>query len=228
MKTPELTLEKTYSVCPEQYDLVDGNGKCVAYFRLRHSYFSVECPDVGGTLVYEAHPDGDGCFMPHEREKYIEAAMDAVKKHYGWGIQMKTPEEIKKGMECCTADINDCDSCPFREYNWCEEKLKVDALELLGDLLKDREERDDLAEECQNLEQRLAQAERERDAAVKDMERHKDCCTCKHQYNHFECGRENGCAGCPNAECHCSIGDTTEECWQWRGVCEENSKEAEV
>lgn len=84
MKPPELNLRQTCSVCPEQYDLVDSEEKCVAYFRLRHGYFTVECPDVGGTLVYEARPDGDGCFMPYERESYIAAAMAAVKKHYGW------------------------------------------------------------------------------------------------------------------------------------------------
>ena len=129
---------------------------------------------------------------------------------------MKTPEEIKKGLECCAKNSTlACIECPYRidkrEGKPCFDMLLTDVKELHS-----------------ILNQRLAQTERERDAAVKDMERHKDCCTCKHQYNHFECGRENGCAGCPNAECHCSIGDTTEECWQWRGVCEENSKEAEV
>lgn len=29
-------------------------------------------------------PDGDGCFMPYEWKNYIESAIDAVKKHYGW------------------------------------------------------------------------------------------------------------------------------------------------
>lgn len=84
MKTPELTLYQTCGACPEQYDLVDNKGNCVAYFRLRYGYFSVECPDIGGKLVYDAHPDGDGCFMPYERKSYIESAIDAVKKHYGW------------------------------------------------------------------------------------------------------------------------------------------------
>ena len=84
MKTPELTLEKTCSACPEQYDLVDKKGKCVAYFRLRHGYFTVECPDIGGELVFEAHPEGDGCFMPYERDGYINAAIETVKQYYGW------------------------------------------------------------------------------------------------------------------------------------------------
>ena len=84
MKTPNLTLEKTCDMCPEQYDLLDERGECVAYFRLRHGYFSVECPDVGGEIVYSAYPDGDGDFMPYERKGYLKAAMDAVKKYYSW------------------------------------------------------------------------------------------------------------------------------------------------
>lgn len=164
---------------------------------------------------------------------------------------MKTPEEIKKGLECCTADINECDSCPYREYNWCEEKLKVDALELLGDLFKDREERDDLAEECQNLEQRLAQAEntlemqraeredtikkhidfverlaqaeRERDAAVFDLEECADgfCSHCKNINLAARCDYSGECRVCLNDECPCHKRNCR---WQWRGVCEENSK----
>ena len=85
MKTPDVHLEQTCSVCPEQYDLVDNKGNCLAYFRLRHGRFTVECPDIGGTLVCEACPDG--CFMPDERERYIEAAMFAVRKYYGWEDQ---------------------------------------------------------------------------------------------------------------------------------------------
>lgn len=84
MKTPELTLEQTCSACPEQYDLLVKGGECVAYLRLRHGYFTVECPDVGGELVYEAQPDGDGCFMPYEREEYLNAAIQAIMNHYGW------------------------------------------------------------------------------------------------------------------------------------------------
>ena len=84
MKTPELTLTQTCGACPEQYDLVDRSGKCFAYFRLRNGYFTVKCPDVGGDWVYGARPDGDGCFMPYEREEYLNDAIQAVKQHYGW------------------------------------------------------------------------------------------------------------------------------------------------
>lgn len=124
---------------------------------------------------------------------------------------MKPPEEIKKGLECCTAEINECDSCPYREYNWCEEKLKADALELLVDLFKDREERDDLAEECQNLEQRLAQAEREKEALLHDC---RYCDTCVHAE---KTPYEPPCNNCQDGSLH-----------EWRGICNENSKEGEA
>lgn len=84
MKMPKVELEMTCEMCPEQYDLVDEYGSCWAYFRLRHGYFTVECPDVGGKLVYQACPDGDGGFTDYEREGRLKAAMEAVKKHYGW------------------------------------------------------------------------------------------------------------------------------------------------
>ena len=64
------------------------------------------------------------------------------------------------------------------------------------------------------LESRLAQTERERDAAVVDMHmafrRCNVCCTCK-----YEDGESNDCMDC--------IGTCN---WQWRGVCAENTKEA--
>ena len=84
MTENDLVLCKTCSCCPEQYDLVDRDGYTLAYFRLRHGYFSVECPDVGGDLVYQAYPDGDGEFEDYERDTYITSAMEAVRKRYGW------------------------------------------------------------------------------------------------------------------------------------------------
>lgn len=84
MTENDLVLCKTCSCCPEQYDLVDRDGYTLAYFRLRHSYFSVECPDVGGDLVYQAHTEGDGEFEDYERIIHINKAMEAVRRHYGW------------------------------------------------------------------------------------------------------------------------------------------------
>lgn len=69
----EIRLELTCSACPEQYDATY-SGQQVGYLRLRHGNFTVECPDVGGKLVYEAQPEGDGIFEDEERDYYLSAA----------------------------------------------------------------------------------------------------------------------------------------------------------
>lgn len=61
--------------CPEQYDVFDDVGNQVAYCRLRHGTFTVECPDVGGDLVYSSSSmDGDGTFHELERSHYLREA----------------------------------------------------------------------------------------------------------------------------------------------------------
>lgn len=62
------------------------------------------------------------------------------------------------------------------------------------------------------LESRLAQVERERDAAVKDCSRF-PCATCSDKENGDLCHHCNVCR------------DTTRTNYEWRGVCPENSKE---
>lgn len=79
-----LRLVRTCIACPEQYDVYEGDTQ-VAYFRLRHGKFTVECPDVRGELVYSANPEGDGIFCEHEREKYLTEAVQAVLKYLHWG-----------------------------------------------------------------------------------------------------------------------------------------------
>lgn len=68
----------------------------------------------------------------------------------------------------------------------------------------------------QLLEDRLAQAERERDALMHDFAFGFECRTCKHETtdcNDFPC---NDCVEA-SREAHCLM-------WEWRGVCEENSR----
>ena len=71
---------------------------------------------------------------------------------------MKTPEEIKKGLNACTDGV--CDICPYKGKGNCGDDCMIDALRLI-----------------QQLESRLAQAERERDAAVDVL--HDVCSFCK-------------------------------------------------
>ena len=119
---------------------------------------------------------------------------------------MKTPEEIKKGLEI---EISVHYHLPNpeprltpREFMYMEQ-LHSDALAYI-----------------QQLESRLAQVERERDAAVFDLGVEKSCYTCEHG----DIYKSNGCYGdcnkCEKISCPC------ESCrYKWRGVCEENTKE---
>lgn len=108
---------------------------------------------------------------------------------------MKTPEEIKKGLYHCGADDVGCTGCSYNKKNVrCEGNMEIDALTYIV-----------------TLENRLAQVERERDAAVADLKIVRCCGTC--------INNEGGCT----TECYIVSGTLTG--WQWRGVCAENSKE---
>lgn len=78
----EIRLDQTCSACPEQYDAFIGDER-VGYLRLRHGRFTVEVPDVGGKLVYEAEPKGDGCFADDERDYYLAKAVVAILEERG-------------------------------------------------------------------------------------------------------------------------------------------------
>lgn len=125
---------------------------------------------------------------------------------------MKTPEEVKKGLEVCcpkydgAAWINCYLECPYKpEGHWCKGVLHKDVLAYI-----------------KQLEQRLTQAERERDAAVHDLKLadELDCEYCKHQFG--------GCTydGCKQCSSPCPCGSCRDNSnYVWRGVCEENTKE---
>ena len=72
-------LVQTSACCPEQYD-VYSNGEVIGFLRLRNGYFTVECPDCGGELVYEALPLGDGMFFDNERDHFLDEAMKAIRE----------------------------------------------------------------------------------------------------------------------------------------------------
>lgn len=65
-----LNFIRTCDACPEQYDVYDKNKNLVGYVRLRHGYLYAEYPDVGGEMVYEAYPEGDGIFKNDDERKY--------------------------------------------------------------------------------------------------------------------------------------------------------------
>lgn len=126
---------------------------------------------------------------------------------------MKSPDEIKKGLECCQPKwdgkslVPTCDECPYiHEGHWCRNVL-------FGDLRR----------YTIGIEQRLAQVERERDAAVRELKLGEDCDNCKHRN---ECKHDGfgykKCTEC--GECPCSKCEGGESQYEWRGVCAENSK----
>lgn len=77
------TFVRTCYACPEQYDVFDEDENQIAYLRLRHSNFTVKCPDVGGELVYQAYIDEPdvGIFTDKERDEYLEKAARAISKY---------------------------------------------------------------------------------------------------------------------------------------------------
>ena len=76
----KIKLVQTCIACPEQYDAFDEKGNLVGYLRLRHGTFRVEVPDIGGKLVYSAHPRGGGAFMDDEQKYFLNQAIVAIKQ----------------------------------------------------------------------------------------------------------------------------------------------------
>ena len=117
---------------------------------------------------------------------------------------MKTPDEIKKDAETCMNHPHtySCNSC--RLYGECH-GIAEHIIKELYDLVV-------------SYESRLAQVERERDAAVQTV--HGLCHHCKN-------GRSEKCQKClfwPSRVYFVST-ETYVDHWEWRGVREENTKE---
>lgn len=130
-------------------------------------------------------------------------------------------DKVRKGMECCVAKVRgdtvkDCSiECPyFHEGVFCKNALHGDVEQIIQQLETTLD--GELQQEIDKLESRLAQVERERDAAVQDV--WKSCEYCKHSYMN-----NSDVDICPHAE-YCS---PTNDKWEWRGVFPENTKEDE-
>ena len=106
---------------------------------------------------------------------------------------MKPTEEIKCGMECIRTNASRiCIKPKNGQCPRCEQLVS----ESLGRI--------------QQLESQLAQVERERDAAVKDLAVIKFCALCEEDENTQEYGSDR-CHSCVN-KCN----------WKWRGVVCDN------
>ena len=126
---------------------------------------------------------------------------------------MKTPEDIKKALECCSdADgfDGDCIKCPYKGEQWCGDKSKIDALAYIQQL------ENQIGELTKKVAQ-LDQVTRERDALLEIVKKLGECNYCKHD---SYCPHTiQDCMNCKDENCKChSCGHQSE--WQWRGVQE--------
>lgn len=79
LSTNGFRLKQTCFGCPEQYDVYDSDEIRVAYLHLRNGYFYAQ---VGGVVVYDAYPRGDGLFDDdQERFLHLNRAVEAVQSY---------------------------------------------------------------------------------------------------------------------------------------------------
>ena len=122
---------------------------------------------------------------------------------------MRTPDEIKKGLECRKREFanrcgDKCDTCDLYVPAYMTVERCADALALIQQLQAENAEKD----------ARIQQLEAERDAAVADLIRSKDCYTCRYS-KECKTGKFD-CMGCEVEECPCHYCQ-----YEWRGVQKE-------
>ena len=149
---------------------------------------------------------------------------------------MKTPDEIKKGLECCenpNGNPTICEECPYKDTKGsCIDRLYMEARKCIRQLeAKDVKQAQRIAE----LEAELDAVKRERDAAVRDMRKMAmsrfpcDVCSNDRQNDPVCKSHQGDCSVC-SVHCPC---DGCFDDWEmeltgnnfaWRGVCPENTE----
>lgn len=123
---------------------------------------------------------------------------------------MKTPEEIKKGLKCCTYAT--CNGCPYAQDGCATNQEMIDALEYIQQLEHNIGE----------LTENVAQLEKERNALLADL-RDADMLECAHCAHYVpsgaQCEDEGDCLECDYKNCACN-GCWGNSNWEWRGVQE--------
>ena len=117
---------------------------------------------------------------------------------------MKSPDEIKKGLECCSNPDGTCEGCPYVEGE-CRafEQLSADALALIQQL------------EAQNAELsgKIGRLEGKLGEAINDLHRAVNCpatlVACEFCKNNEVCPHDGTCDAVENDR------------WQWRGSYKE-------
>ena len=116
---------------------------------------------------------------------------------------MKTPEEIKKGLDCCAGDIHNCNKCPYCtpyiEKTPCMTRIKSDAYKYI-----------------QQLEERIQ---------LMLIQMKGDCGVCKHRMDERKLAdKQLGCRLSP--ACYECLKKDGREMWEYEGLPELARKES--
>lgn len=136
----------------------------------------------------------------------------------------RTPDEIKKGMECCMGDplVWHCDECPYAEqgaevddgcdYNGAQ--VMQDALDLIQLLQADNAQMnrciENMTDKLNAMNDEVAKLQAERDAAVSELVG--TCQVCRWE-------ETAKCASCHFCEDAWNVHESN---WEWRGVQKED------
>ena len=139
---------------------------------------------------------------------------------------MKTPEEIKRGLECCLVadDMCRCDECPYSRngYNTlkCDIELGEDAIEFITMMENATDEWEmvaaspgaveDMARDNAQKDERIRQLEREKADLLYMCEQAGRCLLCKHT--------AKGTKDYPCCDCRYCEEDLTDSYWEWSGL----------
>lgn len=140
---------------------------------------------------------------------------------------MKTPEEIKKGLECCYSPVDPmlrCEACPYYGSIVCKMCLHTDALALIQRLEADNAKKDENIQMLQDGNaslmktideacEKTVRLERERDAAVNGLVG--TCQVCLWE----------GTAKCATCHFNAEAWNVHESNWEWRGAPEQEKNE---
>lgn len=126
---------------------------------------------------------------------------------------MKTPEEIKRGLQCCTPLDGEgectgfdaiCRLCPYDGETWCADKMRKDALTYIAQIETQLRDAAKLQSDRDAWQRRAEAAERD---LLKLMKNH-----------------QRGCNYCKHRE-YCTA--AWDECApEWRGPCAEDGGES--
>ena len=127
---------------------------------------------------------------------------------------MKTPEEIKKGLEACGSDVchGHHTDCPYEDDLLCTMHICGDARAYIHQL----------ENQIGELTEKVTQLEKERNALLADL-RDADMLECDHCAHYIpvgaQCKGEGDCLDCDYKNCACN-GCYGNSNWKWRGVQE--------